>query len=67
MALTHASAPFGSMDAHGLALVASAVPYARPAEPQFNADRTLALAYRASVDGAALVVFHELVSRPTRR
>ena len=52
--------PSGSLYAHGFARVAAAVPHARPAEPDFNAERTLALARRASDDGAALVIFPEL-------
>src|SRR5213079_605718 len=44
----------------GLARVAAAVPHVRPAEPEFNAQRTLALARRASDERAALVVFPEL-------
>src|SRR5919197_2401005 len=52
--------PFGSLYAHGFAGVAAAVPHARPEGPDFNAERTLALARRASDDGAALVIFPEL-------
>ena len=52
--------PFGSLYAHGFARVAAAVPHARPADPTFNAECTLALARRASDDDAALVIFPEL-------
>jgi NAD+ synthase (glutamine-hydrolysing) len=52
--------PFASLYTHGLARVAAAVPHLRPAEPDFNAERTLALARRASEEDAALVVFPEL-------
>lgn len=45
---------------HGFARVAAAVPHVRPADPAFNAERTLALARQASDAGAALVVFPEL-------
>jgi NAD+ synthase (glutamine-hydrolysing) len=45
---------------HGFARLAAAVPEVRPADPAFNAERTLALARRASDDGAAVVVFPEL-------
>jgi NAD+ synthase (glutamine-hydrolysing) len=52
--------PFPSLYTHELARVAAAVPHLRPAEPDFNAERTLALAQRASAEDAALVVFPEL-------
>ena len=45
---------------HGYARVAAAVPQLRRAEPEFNAKRALALASRASADGAAVVIFPEL-------
>jgi NAD+ synthase (glutamine-hydrolysing) len=54
------STQFRSLYEHGFARVAAAVPHVRPADPQFNADRTLALAHRAADAGAALVVFPEL-------
>ena len=41
---------FRSLYSHGFVRVASAVPHVRPAEPAFNAERTLALARRASDD-----------------
>ncbi len=46
--------------AHGFARVAAAVPHVRPADPAFNAERTLVLATAASQAGAAVVVFPEL-------
>ncbi len=52
--------PFGSLYSHGFVRVAAAVPHVRVAEPQVNAERTLALAHQASDAGAALVVFPEL-------
>jgi NAD+ synthase (glutamine-hydrolysing) len=52
--------PFSSPYAHGFVRVAAAVPHLRPAEPEFNAEHTLALAREASQEGAALVVFPEL-------
>jgi NAD+ synthase (glutamine-hydrolysing) len=54
------SAQFGSLYEHGFVRVAAAVPHVRPADPRFNADRTLALADWAADEGAALVVFPEL-------
>ena len=51
---------FNSLYAHGFVRVAAAVPHVRVAEPAFNAERTLALAQRASEVDAALVVFPEL-------
>src|SRR5579859_4061263 len=52
--------PFSSLYSHGFVRVAAAVPHTRPAEPEFNAERTLGLARRADDDGAGLVVFPEL-------
>ena len=52
--------PYDSLYSHGFARVAAAVPHLRPAEPVFNAERTLALAEQASENHAALVVFPEL-------
>ena len=52
--------PFSSLYSHGFARVAAAVPHVRIGDPLFNAERTLALARRASEDHAALVVFPEL-------
>jgi NAD+ synthase (glutamine-hydrolysing) len=52
--------PFFSLYGHGFARVGAAVPRVRVAEPDFNAQRTLALARRASAEGASVVVFPEL-------
>src|SRR4051794_12323367 len=52
--------PFNSLYTHGLARVAAGVPHLRPAEPRFNAERTIALARRAAEEDAAVVVFPEL-------
>ena len=51
---------FASLYSHGFARVAAAVPHMRIGEPAFNAERTLALARRASEDDAALIAFPEL-------
>jgi NAD+ synthase (glutamine-hydrolysing) len=53
-------APFDSLYRHGFVRVAAAVPQVRIADPEFNSERTLALAARASDAGAALVIFPEL-------
>ncbi len=52
--------PFGSLYSHGFARVGAAVPHMRIGEPAFNAERTLALARRASDDHTALIAFPEL-------
>jgi NAD+ synthase (glutamine-hydrolysing) len=54
------SAPFRSLYSHGFVRVASAVPHVRPAEPAFNAERTIGLARQAAEQHAALVIFPEL-------
>ncbi|HWK29947.1 MAG TPA: NAD(+) synthase [Solirubrobacter sp.] len=51
---------FDSLYSHRFARIAAAVPHLRPAEPAFNAERTLGLAQRAHEQDAALVVFPEL-------
>jgi NAD+ synthase (glutamine-hydrolysing) len=51
---------FASLYSHGFARVAAAVPHMRIGEPEFNAERTVGLARRASDDHAALVIFPEL-------
>jgi len=51
---------FASLYTHGFVRVAAAVPHMRIGDPEFNADRTLALARRASDEHAALVIFPEL-------
>jgi NAD+ synthase (glutamine-hydrolysing) len=52
--------PFDSLYSHGYVRVAAAVPRVQLAEPEVNAERTLALARRASDEHAALVAFPEL-------
>jgi NAD+ synthase (glutamine-hydrolysing) len=52
--------PFDSLYSHRFVRVAAAVPHVKVAEPGFNAERTIALAGRASESGAALVIFPEL-------
>ncbi len=52
--------PFWNLYRHGFARVGVAVPHVRVADPKFNAERTLAMARRASEQGAALVLFPEL-------
>ncbi|HEY1511346.1 MAG TPA: NAD(+) synthase [Solirubrobacteraceae bacterium] len=51
---------FHGLYSHGFVRVAAAVPNVRIGEPAFNAQRTLELAGRASIEQAALVVFPEL-------
>lgn len=53
-------APFASLYRHGFVRVAAAVPTVAVADPETNAERTLALARRASQASAALVIFPEL-------
>lgn len=55
-----AQRPFSSLYSHGYVRVAAAVPHVQIAEPQVNAERTLALARRASEEHTAVVVFPEL-------
>jgi NAD+ synthase (glutamine-hydrolysing) len=52
--------PFNSLYSHGFVRVAAAVPNVRVAEPDFNSQRTLTLAHRASGEHAAIVLFPEL-------
>jgi len=54
------SKPFLSLYSHGFARVAVGVPAVKVADPQFNAERTVALARRAHAAGAALALFPEL-------
>ena len=56
----HAPGRFGSPYTHGFVRVGAAVPRVQIAEPAVNAERSLALASRASDEHAALVVFPEL-------
>ncbi|MEI7644950.1 MAG: NAD(+) synthase [Chloroflexales bacterium] len=51
---------FHSIYAHGFARAAVCVPTLRVADPAFNAERTIALARRASQAHAALALFPEL-------
>src|SRR3954470_22242575 len=51
---------FDSLYQHGFARVAAAVPLLKPAEPAYNAERTLGLVRQAADERAALVVFPEL-------
>src|ERR687883_360791 len=53
-------AHFGSIYSHGFARVAVCIPSLRVADPSFNAERTLALAQRASEAHAAVALFPEL-------
>ena len=55
-----AATRFGCPHSHGFLRVASAVPHVSVGNPEFNAERTVALARRASELHAALVVFPEL-------
>ena len=52
--------PFHSPYAHGFARVAVATPFVRVADPEYNVDRTLALARRASELHAVVTIFPEL-------
>ncbi|MFN3373060.1 MAG: NAD(+) synthase [Chloroflexus sp.] len=52
--------PFSSIYRHGFARLAVAIPTVQIAEPTVNAERTIALARRATVEGAILVLFPEL-------
>jgi NAD+ synthase (glutamine-hydrolysing) len=54
------SRPFSCLYAHGFVRVSAAVPHVEVADPQSNAEHTLALARRASNRRAAIVVFPEL-------
>lgn len=52
--------PFRSLYAHGFARTAIALPHVRVADPEFNTERTLRLARRASQEDVILTVFPEL-------
>lgn len=52
--------PFQSIYAHGFARAAVCIPHVRVADPNFNAEHTLALARGASDLGAAVALFPEL-------
>jgi NAD+ synthase (glutamine-hydrolysing) len=51
---------FHSLYSHGFVRAAVCLPHVRVADPQFNAERTVALAQRASDQNAALALFPEL-------
>ncbi len=53
-------APFHSIYSHGFVRVAVCVPAVRVADPAFNLEHTLKLAWRASEAGAAVALFPEL-------
>lgn len=57
MTMSH---PFYSLYSHGFIRVAVCVPHLRVSDPQFNSERTIALAERASEMGAAVALFPEL-------
>ncbi len=52
--------PFFSLYSHGFVRVAVCVPHLRVSNPDFNTERTLALARRASEQHAAVALFPEL-------
>ncbi len=52
--------PFHSIYSHGFVRAAVCIPAVRVANPHFNAERTLALARRASEANAAVALFPEL-------
>ncbi len=54
------SHPFYSIYSHGFIRAAVCVPHVRVADPDFNAQRTLALAQRASANHAAVALFPEM-------
>jgi NAD+ synthase (glutamine-hydrolysing) len=54
------SATFASLHCQGFVRVAAAVPFVAPADPAYNAQRTLSLARAAAEQGASLVLFPEL-------
>ena len=51
---------FSSLYAHGFARVSVCVPRVKVAEPQFNAQQTIALAHDAAADHAVLALFPEM-------
>ena len=52
--------PFNSIYAHDFLRVAVCTPHLRVADPGYNVERTIALARRASAEGAAVTLFPEL-------
>src|ERR1051325_8308962 len=51
---------FGSIYTHGFIRAAVCIPTLRVADPRFNAERTIALARKASAEKAAVALFPEL-------
>src|ERR1041385_4594474 len=51
---------FGSIYTHGFVRTAVCIPTLRVADPRFNAERTIALARKASAEKAAVALFPEL-------
>ena len=52
--------PFYSLYSHGFVRTAVCVPFVRVADPAYNAERTIALAQKASAQDAAVALFPEL-------
>ncbi len=52
--------PFNSLYSHGFVRAAVCVPFVRVADPEYNTERTLELARRASDEHAALALFPEM-------
>jgi NAD+ synthase (glutamine-hydrolysing) len=52
--------PFYNLYTHGLVRAAVCLPFVKVAEPNYNTERTLALAKQAAAQGAALALFPEL-------
>lgn len=52
--------PFHSIYSHGFVRAAVCIPFVRVADPQFNVERTVNLARRASDSNAAIALFPEL-------
>jgi NAD+ synthase (glutamine-hydrolysing) len=52
--------PFQSIYSHGYARISACVPRVKVAGPEFNAQRTIAMAREAAADHAALAIFPEL-------
>ncbi len=52
--------PFDSLYSHGFIRAAVCIPHVRVAEPDFNAERTIALARQASEGSCAVALFPEL-------
>jgi len=52
--------PFDSIYSHGMVRAAVCIPHLRVADPEFNAEHTVALARRASLANCAVALFPEL-------